>query len=161
MAKDNQKQDRQELVVFSIINDTECSECGRELWRGNFITLEKGKALCMSCADLDHLWYLPAGNAALTRRAKNTPDYTRWSCAGAGRESGMSARASWPNPKPLRRPSKNVWQTRRYVQQDAKEPPSGKPSLTRPTSKLLQKKSENSFQTVRPEKRQKLRNTPV
>ena len=29
---------------------------------------EKG-ALCLSCADLDHLVYLPSGDAALTRRA--------------------------------------------------------------------------------------------
>jgi hypothetical protein len=26
-------------------------------------------ALCLACADLDHLWFLPSGDAALTRRA--------------------------------------------------------------------------------------------
>jgi hypothetical protein len=30
---------------------------------------EAEKALCLSCADLDHLVYLPQGNTAMTRRA--------------------------------------------------------------------------------------------
>ena len=34
------------------------------------ITLEKERgALCLECADLDHLEFLPSGDAALTRRA--------------------------------------------------------------------------------------------
>jgi hypothetical protein len=32
--------------------------------------MEKERPLCMVCADLDHLWFLPSGNTALTRRAK-------------------------------------------------------------------------------------------
>lgn len=60
----------QDLLVYIIRNDSECGECGKELWKGSFITLEKEKgALCLSCADLDHLVYLPRGDAALTRRA--------------------------------------------------------------------------------------------
>ena len=60
----------QDLLVFIIRRDSECGECGKELWHGSFITLEREKgALCLSCADLDHLVYLPAGDAALTRRA--------------------------------------------------------------------------------------------
>jgi hypothetical protein len=58
-----------DLLVFMIRRDSVCAECGEELWRGRFITLEKKGALCLSCADLDHLEYLPAGDAALTRRA--------------------------------------------------------------------------------------------
>jgi hypothetical protein len=57
------------LLVFMIRRDSVCAECGEELWRGRFITLEKKGALCLSCADLDYLEYLPAGDAALTRRA--------------------------------------------------------------------------------------------
>ena len=34
------------------------------------LTMEKGQPLCLECADLDHLQYLPAGDACLTRRAK-------------------------------------------------------------------------------------------
>ena len=59
-----------ELVVFSIIRDSTCAECGEELWKGRFLFLEGGRPLCLRCADLDHLAYLPSGDAALTRRAK-------------------------------------------------------------------------------------------
>jgi len=60
-----------ELLVFFVRRDTKCGECGRELPSGSMITLEEGRgALCLSCADLDHLEYLPAGDAALTRRSR-------------------------------------------------------------------------------------------
>lgn len=59
-----------ELLAFFVRRETKCAECGRELFRGSMITLEKEKgALCLECADLDHLEYLPRGNVALTRRA--------------------------------------------------------------------------------------------
>jgi hypothetical protein len=32
--------------------------------------MEKGQPLCMTCADLDHLVFLPRGDTALTRRAR-------------------------------------------------------------------------------------------
>ena len=60
---------RNELVVFSIVRDSVCAECGDQLGKGRFIRVENQRALCLSCADLDHLVYLPSGNAALTRRA--------------------------------------------------------------------------------------------
>lgn len=63
------KDESPEIVVFSIIRDSTCAECGRELWKGEFLRMEDGRPLCMACADLDHLAYLPSGNAALTRRA--------------------------------------------------------------------------------------------
>jgi hypothetical protein len=62
--------DSTDLVVFSIIRDSECSECKQELPRGSLLSMEKGEPLCMECADLDHLVWLPSGDAALTRRAK-------------------------------------------------------------------------------------------
>lgn len=58
-----------DLLVFMIRRDSVCAECGEEIERGRFITLEEKGALCLSCADLDHLEYLPAGDAALTRRS--------------------------------------------------------------------------------------------
>src|SRR5258706_9833338 len=46
------------------------SECGEELGRKAWITLAgERRALCLACADLDHLVFLPSGDAALTRRA--------------------------------------------------------------------------------------------
>jgi hypothetical protein len=59
-----------ELAVFWIVNDSACSECHAELLKGRFLTLEHDKPLCLKCADLDHLVYLPRGDAALTRRSK-------------------------------------------------------------------------------------------
>jgi hypothetical protein len=51
--------------------DSSCCECGEALGRGAWITLVEGKgALCLACADLDHLIFLPSGNTALTRRAR-------------------------------------------------------------------------------------------
>ena len=59
-----------EILVFLVRRKTKCAECGEELFRGSMITLSQDKgALCLVCADLDHLEYLPRGDAALTRRA--------------------------------------------------------------------------------------------
>ena len=60
---------RDEIVVFSIVSDSVCAECGRELGRGRFLRLEAKRPLCLPCADLDHLVFLARGDAALTRRA--------------------------------------------------------------------------------------------
>ena len=60
-----------DLKVFISSRDSTCDECGENLGRSAWITLVEDKgALCLSCADLEHLVFLPSGNAALTRRAK-------------------------------------------------------------------------------------------
>src|SRR5512133_725973 len=59
-----------DLKVFISSKESLCAECGEKLESGAWIYLVEGKgALCLSCADLDHLTYLPAGDAALTRRS--------------------------------------------------------------------------------------------
>jgi hypothetical protein len=59
-----------DLKVFITTRESVCDECGEQLGHHAWITLVEGKgALCLSCADLDHLVFLPSGNAALTRRA--------------------------------------------------------------------------------------------
>lgn len=59
-----------DLKVFITTQESVCDECSEQLGHHAWITLVEGKgALCLSCADLDHLIYLPSGNAALTRRA--------------------------------------------------------------------------------------------
>lgn len=57
------------MVVFRIRRDSRCSDCGEPVPRGDLLFLDAGAGLCLACADLDHLEYLPRGNAALTRRA--------------------------------------------------------------------------------------------
>jgi len=62
---------RRDLKVFITTGKSTCDECGEELGRKAWIMLagEQG-ALCLSCADLDHLVFLPSGDAALTRRSR-------------------------------------------------------------------------------------------
>ena len=61
----------EEIKIFISSRESTCGECGENLGSHAWITLagEKG-ALCLSCADLDHLVFLPSGNAALTSRAR-------------------------------------------------------------------------------------------
>jgi len=76
----------EELKVFISTRESTCGECSENLGSKAWITLagEKG-ALCMSCADLDHLIYVPSGDAALTRRAKKHSTLSavvlRWSAS--------------------------------------------------------------------------------
>ena len=58
-----------EIVVFSILRDSACADCGEDLYRGRLLRLNRERPLCLTCADLDHLVFLPRGDAALTRRA--------------------------------------------------------------------------------------------
>jgi len=60
-----------DIVVFISSQNSRCEECGQELGRSAWITLDqKKKAFCLTCADLDHLVFLPSGDAALTRRSR-------------------------------------------------------------------------------------------
>ena len=57
-----------DLVVVSPVKDWTCSLCGSE--EGGWLIMEDSGPVCMGCADMDHLVFLPSGDAALTRRAK-------------------------------------------------------------------------------------------
>ncbi|QUQ72166.1 DUF2293 domain-containing protein [Kutzneria sp. CA-103260] len=70
-----------DLVVLEAREEFECEECGDgDKW----LMMDAGSAICMSCADLDHLVFLKAGNATLSRRAR--------------KESGLTAIAVRPDP---------------------------------------------------------------
>lgn len=56
-----------ELVVIAPLNDWTCSACAGT---GGLLTMDEPGPICLACADLDHLVLLPAGDAALTRRAR-------------------------------------------------------------------------------------------
>ncbi|MHA6626167.1 DUF2293 domain-containing protein [Pseudonocardia sichuanensis] len=56
-----------DLLVIEPITDWTCTSCGGT---GGFLFMEDAGPLCLTCTDLDHLEFLPAGDAALTRRAK-------------------------------------------------------------------------------------------
>ena len=62
----------EQLKVFISSRESTCDECGENLGRRAWIALRGEKsAACLTCADLDHLVFLPSGDAALTRRSRN------------------------------------------------------------------------------------------
>ncbi|WP_057364871.1 DUF2293 domain-containing protein [Mycobacterium tuberculosis] len=73
---------RPDLVVIMPVNDWSCASCGGS---GDLMFLEDAGPLCLDCADLGHLVFLPSGDAALTRRAKRASRLSavvvRWSRA--------------------------------------------------------------------------------
>lgn len=56
-----------DLVVVVPLKDWTCTSCHGT---GDLLLMEDGAPTCLTCADLDHLVFLPSGDAALTRRAK-------------------------------------------------------------------------------------------
>ena len=63
--------EEKELKVFISHRESVCGACAKVLGTKAWITLagERG-ALCLPCADLDHLVFLPAGDTGLTRRSR-------------------------------------------------------------------------------------------
>jgi hypothetical protein len=56
-----------DLVVISPIRDWACAECGGS---GDLLMMDEAGPLCLDCTDMNHLVFLPSGDAALTRRSK-------------------------------------------------------------------------------------------
>ena len=69
-----------DLVVIQPLKDFTCAECQGT---GDLLIMDDTGPLCLACADLEHLVFLPAGDAALTRRAKKASGLSavvvRWS----------------------------------------------------------------------------------
>jgi hypothetical protein len=69
-----------DLLVILPLKDWACAGCGGT---GDFLTMEDAGPLCLTCADMDHLIFVPAGDAALTRRARQASSLSavvvRWS----------------------------------------------------------------------------------
>lgn len=69
-----------DLVVVMPVKDWTCAECEGT---GDLLIMDNAGPLCLTCADLDHLVFLAAGDAALTRRAKKASTLSavvvRWS----------------------------------------------------------------------------------
>lgn len=56
-----------DLVVIAPLSEFSCESCSGS---GELLIMDDAGALCLTCADLDHLVFLPAGDATLTRRAR-------------------------------------------------------------------------------------------
>jgi hypothetical protein len=68
------------MVVIAPVRDWTCAECGAT---DDLLQMHDAGPLCMACSDLDHLVFLPSGDAALTRRATKASSLSavvvRWS----------------------------------------------------------------------------------
>lgn len=67
------KDEKKGIVVYErySTNHATCIECQKIIEPDFLMTLTEDKnLLCLECADLDHLEYLPTGDTALTRRAR-------------------------------------------------------------------------------------------
>ncbi|MDV3130145.1 DUF2293 domain-containing protein [Mycobacterium sp. 21AC1] len=69
-----------DLLAIMPVKDWTCTSCDGT---GDFLFMEDAGPLCLDCADFGHLEFLPAGDAALTRRAKKASGLSavvvRWS----------------------------------------------------------------------------------
>lgn len=74
-AKRRRLADRQsrppDLVVVSPLKDWTCTACSGT---GGLLLMQDEGPVCLRCAGLDHLVFLPSGDAALTRRAHRASD---------------------------------------------------------------------------------------
>lgn len=84
---------RPDLVVIMPVNDWSCASCGGS---GDLMFLEDAGPLCLDCADLGHLVFLPSGDAALrsslARRASSRS--RRRARTSASARHSFSARSS-------------------------------------------------------------------
>jgi hypothetical protein len=89
--KSDAHQDRYaDPVMFRVRRATQCAKCKEELWPGRMIKLVDGDddqkvALCKVCSGAGELFYVPAGNAKLTRLlskySKQKHVVVRWASA--------------------------------------------------------------------------------
>ena len=107
--------ERDEIVVFWIVRDSACAECGDELGKGRFLRMEAERPLCLACADLDHLVFLGRGDAALTRRASRYSTLRAVVVRFSGSRKRYERRVCWWKKGPLRERNRNVCPTGRLV----------------------------------------------
>ena len=73
-ARNPRSEKNPDIVVFITSHEGKCAECGETFFKGTFIRVENERTLCLDCADLGHLEFLPRGDVAITRRAtKHSP----------------------------------------------------------------------------------------
>ncbi len=72
-----------ELVVIDAARTWSCTKCSST--GGDLLIMEDAGPVCMKCAQMDHLVFLPSGDAGLTRRARKASTLSavvvRWSRA--------------------------------------------------------------------------------
>ena len=99
--------------VFITARESVCDECGEELGSKAWIMLAGDRgALCLACADLDHLVFLPAGETAVTRRARKYSTWLQLCSSGATLASGTNGKGCWSRIRRWSRPRRSAWRRR-------------------------------------------------
>ena len=76
-----------ELVVFEKVGDEgKCHESGAELLTRDYLLMDNCQPLCLTCADLDRLVFLAAGDTALSRQ---------WWCESTENANNTSGKGCW------------------------------------------------------------------
>ena len=70
-----------DLIVFDIVRDSRCADCGKELLAHDFLFMEGERPLCLTCADLDELVYLHRGDRRARRHSTLSAVVLRFSRA--------------------------------------------------------------------------------
>ena len=146
--------------VFITARESVCDECGEELGRKAWIMLASDRgALCLACADLDHLVFLPAGDTAVTRRARKYSTLAavvlKWSQARKRyeRQGLLVENQALEQAEKECLADAEVRTRRRQRQAECRA------DLDHDTSSGLRPVCENSTRDARPEERRLLRNT--
>ena len=58
------------VMISASRKERECVHCKAKVYKGTFFLMEDDGMVCLECADMDHLLFLPSGDAALTRRSR-------------------------------------------------------------------------------------------
>ena len=85
------------LVVISALREWAYTACAES---GDLLIMERPGPLCLGCADLDHLVFLAAGDAALTRPAKKASGFTLTPRRSGQVGRSAAGRALIPKPSP-------------------------------------------------------------
>ena len=99
----------QEIVVTIAVKDHPCDQCGEELLAGDFQRPINDSRICLSCAKLDALEFLPRGDAAISRRAAKYSAQkivvVKWSKA----RNRFERQGIWPRRKQLSERGLSRW----------------------------------------------------
>ncbi|MCJ8329508.1 MAG: DUF2293 domain-containing protein [Lentisphaeria bacterium] len=80
-------------IFLKVGKDTECEMCETPIFKGDFFYLDIQKPYCMKCLNLNHLSFLPSGDATLSRRARefseSFAEVVEWSRRGRYERRGI------------------------------------------------------------------------
>jgi len=150
------------IKVFVSFGEPRCAECGETLDGHVLLTFRKDRMpICLGCADLDHLVFLPSGNTALTARAGKYSTLSavvlKWSRTRKRNErQGLLVEEVL-----LKKPNRSAWRTAMPGQKRGKGPQCGGRIWTASMCSVLANISASCFHIVLAERKRRSPNMPV